>query len=518
MQSAAALSFTAHNVRLDDGQLTYPAAGRTIDETGNYLAVKNLLPLLFPEGWRGRSIVDLGCLEGGFATEFARLGLDSTGIEVRQSNLVNAEFLRERLALPNLKFICDDAWNLGRYGPFDIVFCAGLHYHIEDQRRFLAEMGAACGRALVMDTHVAPEADDHPAIVLHRLSPLTEHEGLPGRWYAEHELNAETDRSDLEQLKWASWENRRSFWPTRRALVQSMRDAGFPVVLEDFDQLRDLAPELLAPTGWRYRNARTMFVGLKTAGAAATRVRAPDPQGRRLGHLLGRGALRGRTLLIGAERLPQPPADGHELVSADHLADAEGRFSDILAAGVVERTADLAGLFSEFAAKLAPGGQLGLLVVDSLAPGGEGPCTPGGFLDLAQSLAERGQFPFRFEGFHATEAGEQDFIFRLGAADPADGADILATIAAVRPLLQAAGAWRPAAAPAPEPMAKPGGVAQATLALARTAEALSRTQAELDATRATLDAMLASTSWRITAPLRALRALLGPARKRTHVD
>src|SRR4051812_40267982 len=103
MSSPHPRGFTAHNIRLDDGSFTYPEAP-TIDKMGDYLCVKNLLPVLFPGGWAGRRIVDLGCLEGGYATEFARLGLDSTGIEVRESNIANAEYIRSKTNLPNLRF------------------------------------------------------------------------------------------------------------------------------------------------------------------------------------------------------------------------------------------------------------------------------------------------------------------------------------------------------------------------------------------------------------------------------
>lgn len=273
MTATTLTSFTAHNVRLDDGSFTFPE-GPPIETTGSYACVKKLLPLLYPDGWAGRSIVDLGCLEGGYATEFARLGLDSTGIEVRESNIANAEFIKARTNLPGLRFVHDDAWNLGKYGPFDLVFCMGLHYHIEDQRRFLGEMGRACRKAIFIDTHVAPEFDHEPAVETFDLSPLTRHEGLPGRWYPEHELKPAPDRKRLEQLKWASWENRRSFWPTKGALVQAMRDAGFAVVLEDFDQL-DRPVEELSPDGRRYQTARAMFVGVKTAEPAPPPVETP---------------------------------------------------------------------------------------------------------------------------------------------------------------------------------------------------------------------------------------------------
>lgn len=270
MASAHPIGFTAHNVRLDDGTFTFPEAA-TIDQTPDYLCVRKFLPILYPQGWAGRSIVDLGSLEGGFAVEFARLGLVSTGIDVRESNIANAEYIRARTNLPDLRFICDDARNVGRHGPFDLVFCVGLHYHIEDQRSFLQEMGKACRAAIFIDTHFAPEMDDHPAVALHALSELTTHEGLPGRWYPEHDLEAGADRARLEAMKWASWDNRRSFWPTRGALVHAMYDAGFTTVVEDFDQHMGGAVHQLSPDGWYEQNCRAMFVGFKAEDGAGPR-------------------------------------------------------------------------------------------------------------------------------------------------------------------------------------------------------------------------------------------------------
>jgi SAM-dependent methyltransferase len=255
--------FTAHNVRLDDGSETFPEAGATIDLTGDYVCVKNMLQVVYPAGYAGKTIVDLGCLEGGFTAEFARLGLESTGIEVRESNLRHVRHIKERLGLTNLHFHQDDAWNVGKYGPFDIVFCVGLYYHIEDVRRFLQVMSDSCGKLIFLDTHMAPEDDDAPAVSLHSLSPMTEHEGMRGRWYTEHDLDPDEQGEDLEALKWHSWRNKRSFWPTKAALVDAMGAAGFDVVLEDFDTLGRGAAHALSRQGWNYRNERWMLVGIK---------------------------------------------------------------------------------------------------------------------------------------------------------------------------------------------------------------------------------------------------------------
>ncbi len=61
----------------------------TIDQHPVFGATRRVLQLLYPSGLNGHSIADLGCLEGGYAIEFARLGMISTGIEVRESNIRN---------------------------------------------------------------------------------------------------------------------------------------------------------------------------------------------------------------------------------------------------------------------------------------------------------------------------------------------------------------------------------------------------------------------------------------------
>jgi hypothetical protein len=63
-------------------------------------------------------------------------------------------------------------------------------------------------------------------------------------------------------LRWASWENKKSFWLTRRALLQQLYDLGFEIVFEQFDWLKDAI--LPSSTGDRYESdQRGMFVGIR---------------------------------------------------------------------------------------------------------------------------------------------------------------------------------------------------------------------------------------------------------------
>jgi len=103
--------------------------------------------------------------------------------------------------------------------------------------------------------------------------------------------------------------------------------------------------------------------------------------------------------------------------------------------------------------------------------------TPASFLALAEELAALGLFPFRIDGFEPTEAGGAEFYVRLAAAGSGDP-DIAASIR------------------------------RAQRALLGAAEPATALQDEVARLRSEVDALRASTSWKLTAPLRGLKRLL----------
>ena len=74
--------------------------------------------MLFPPAQRqGLTVADLGCLEGGYAVEFARAGFEVTGLDAHSVNLERCEVLAGALSLPTLRFVRNDARNLAEYPP-----------------------------------------------------------------------------------------------------------------------------------------------------------------------------------------------------------------------------------------------------------------------------------------------------------------------------------------------------------------------------------------------------------------
>src|ERR1051326_3050097 len=248
LDDGSSVEFTAHNIRLDDGSLTKPDELFTMDEHGWFVAAKNILELVFPGEKKRIRLADVGCLEGGFSVEFARMGFDVLGIEIRESNIAACNYVKSKTNLPNLNFVKDNAWNIANYGMFDAIFCSGLLYHLDKPKQFLRTLASATNKIVILQTHFATEAQE-----------LSDNEGLRGHWYSE--FGDEETFKKRENAKWSSWDNRRSFLIQREYLLQAINDSGFDIVLEQFDSLGpNIVDSMLR--GYYHNERRGTFIGI----------------------------------------------------------------------------------------------------------------------------------------------------------------------------------------------------------------------------------------------------------------
>jgi SAM-dependent methyltransferase len=259
--TAPPLEFTAHNIELSDGTRTMPDEP-LLRDWGICRAALRTLRLLVPitDPATPPRVVDLGCCEGGYAVEFARAGYDVVGIEGRRSNVDKCEYVAERVDLPNLRFIHDDARNIRSHGTFDASFCCGLLYHLDNPAAYLRDLADVTRRVLLLQTHYATRHDEEWTTF--HLSPLTVHEGRLGRWYKEWEPDATPE--EIETFAWSSVGNSSSFWLEKEHLLQAIMDAGFPIVCEQYDFLEDIVE-----SDYTEDQHRSFFLGLKEAAASA---------------------------------------------------------------------------------------------------------------------------------------------------------------------------------------------------------------------------------------------------------
>jgi hypothetical protein len=228
-------SWTAHNIKISDSEFTIGAHLPAITQDPIYLKTKEVIEYFYPnrQERKDKRLIDLACLEGGYSVEFARLGFDVTGLEVRETNLQACNYVQERIKLENLRFVRDDVRNLENYGRFEIVFCCGIFYHVDNPFRFLQSISNTTSKLLILNTHFSSETENST----YNLGDLEMHEGFEGRWYPEY------DTSQLDQReihRWASWDNNSSFWPTKFSLLEMLSICGFKIVFEQY--MKNLNP------------------------------------------------------------------------------------------------------------------------------------------------------------------------------------------------------------------------------------------------------------------------------------
>jgi SAM-dependent methyltransferase len=272
--------FTAHNILLANGEKTMGEKETLLSESAVWKSITNTLNLFFPgtkEERKNLRVVDLGCLEGGYAVEFAKLGFDTLGIEAREENVEKCNYVKDNLHLTNLKFAKDDVRNMASYGKFDIVLCYGLLYHLNDPINFLKIVSSCTNKILFLNTHFAPERDVRYNLRglntfflaplqkrtrlfeftrNYRLSPLTTNEGYRGRWMKEWSKNL--NKRKIEKILWASYNNDRSFWLCKKDLTTALHDVNFDSVFEQFNYTGDIMPH-----NYTHYYNRTMFVAIK---------------------------------------------------------------------------------------------------------------------------------------------------------------------------------------------------------------------------------------------------------------
>lgn len=215
--------WTAHNIHVAGGLYTMGEFVR-----GDEWLARRLLQIAADVTARPLSelrVLDLACLEGFYAIEFARQGAESVGVEIREASLEKARFVKEALGLERVSFAQDDVRNLSaeRYGRFDVTLCIGILYHLDapDVFDFVHRMAEVTTRCLVVDTHVSTTDEVRLEYRGHTYA---------GKYFMEHAPGATPE--EKQKMLWASIDNDKSFWLARGSLYNLLADAGFTSVFE----------------------------------------------------------------------------------------------------------------------------------------------------------------------------------------------------------------------------------------------------------------------------------------------
>lgn len=233
--------WTAHNICLGEG--IYTLGNKITRDEYKLRRIVQIVQDSVDGDLAGLRILDLACLEGLYAVEFAMRGAEVVAIEGRKQHVEKVKFAAEALNLKRLTVYQDDVRNLGleKYGAFDVILCLGILYHIDASSVFplIDAMYACCKNMLIIDTHIAMFRRNYVDYNGQRFWGINYYEYSPN-------LSAEKK----EHAIWASLDNPDSFWPTERSLFNALSYAGFtsayecqnpPEALKERDRITILA-------------------------------------------------------------------------------------------------------------------------------------------------------------------------------------------------------------------------------------------------------------------------------------
>ena len=104
------------------------------------------------------SVLDIGCKNGFFSLDLADRGFGRVrGIDLRQANIAQAQFLAEHFGVDDVEFAVSDADALPADEQWDVVLNLGVLYHVVNPLQFIRQTHDLCRYFAIIDTLVHRE-------------------------------------------------------------------------------------------------------------------------------------------------------------------------------------------------------------------------------------------------------------------------------------------------------------------------------------------------------------------------
>ena len=163
---------------------------------------------------QGKRVIDVACNCGGFSVEAAKNGAEYVlGFDVADRYLEQANFIKNALGMNQLEFKnmaledCDEQ----KIGMFDIAFCFGILYHLENPVYAMKKLASVTRDIMVVDANLFQTPFSRNAL-----------------WKMTVPRVVESDDKSTTAL-WRT-ENRCQFKPNVRAVIELLNVLGFSKV------------------------------------------------------------------------------------------------------------------------------------------------------------------------------------------------------------------------------------------------------------------------------------------------
>lgn len=167
----------------------------------------------------GKTVLDMGCNAGFFSMRLKERGaVRVVGVDIDPVVLKQATFLSQRAGL-ELELHQRSAYDILEWGPFDIVLCLGVLYHLRYPLLALDNIARICRERLFAQMVIRGSVDE---FVPAQDYPLSENDvynesAFPRMFFIERSVNADT----------TNW-----WFATRSCLTAMLRSAGFTDITE----------------------------------------------------------------------------------------------------------------------------------------------------------------------------------------------------------------------------------------------------------------------------------------------
>jgi SAM-dependent methyltransferase len=190
--------------------------GGSTDYTTQRVSMLNVPELREHIDLRGKTVLELGPLEGGNTILLTKLGVNRvTAVEARVENYVKCCVVKNLFGLDTARFLLGDARDISveTHGRFDLALVAGVLYHLDDPHVLLQRLSGMTD-TLLISTHYAD--DSSPSREAKVLTLSTPHGEYRGKRVPEGRLSE--INSGIQ-----SW----AFWPFEEDLMRMLADAGY---------------------------------------------------------------------------------------------------------------------------------------------------------------------------------------------------------------------------------------------------------------------------------------------------
>lgn len=241
-----------HKVELPYGLSTFdPQKSRTQRE---YTRVDNLVKHAFPKlldacngSLEGKRVLDVACNCGGFSVEASKhkseyvLGIDKVDHYIEQAN-----FIKRALGKENIEYKVMDVEDLeeSKVGLFDVTFCFGLLYHLENPVLAMRKISSVTKSIMLVDTTV---------IRIPRRMKEFKKQPL---WLMNFPAVATEDSSLITTSRWRSEEEVVQFRPSNAAVIELLKFLGF-------SKVEKIKPEQEGLEKRYYAGRRTSFLAIR---------------------------------------------------------------------------------------------------------------------------------------------------------------------------------------------------------------------------------------------------------------